>query len=70
MATILLAVMTTKMIEMMVGGLEVAIRVIKGVARVEQEVVAMVIQAAVCVRAADFKAEQEEKVLVLTSWSL
>jgi hypothetical protein len=47
-----------------IGALEVAIRVIKGVARAEHGV-AMVIQAAVCVRAADSKAEQEENILVL-----
>lgn len=57
---ILLAVTMTEAI----GALGVAIRVIKGVARVDHGVVAMVIQAAVCVRAADSKAEQEEKTLV------
>ena len=69
-ATILLAVVTTKMIEMMNGALEVAIRVAKGIARAEQGVVAMIIQAAVCVRAANSKVEQEEKILVLMNWSL
>jgi hypothetical protein len=61
--TILLAATTTKVI----GALEVAIRVIKGVARAEHGVVAMVIQAAVGVRAANSKAEQEEKTLVSTN---
>jgi hypothetical protein len=55
--TILPAATTTEVI----GALEVAIRVIKGVARAEHRVVAMVIQAAVCVRAANSKVDQEEK---------
>jgi hypothetical protein len=60
--TILPAATTTEVI----GALEVAIRVIKGVARAEHRVVAMVIQAAVCVRAANSKVDQEEKTPVST----
>ena len=56
-ATILLAVTTTKMIKMTIRALEVTIRVIKGIARAEQGMVALLIKAAVCVRAADCKAE-------------
>jgi hypothetical protein len=63
---ILLAVTMTKMIKIIIGGPEVAIRVIKGIARAEQR--AVVIQTVVCIRAADSTVEQEEKILVLMNW--
>jgi hypothetical protein len=43
---------------------------IKGRARAEEGVVALVIQVAMCIREADFKASQKEKNLALTNWSL
>jgi hypothetical protein len=67
-ATILLAETTTKLIKMMIGALKVAI--IKVIAKAEQEVVAMVIQVVVCVRVANSKVEEDEKILVSTNWSL
>ena len=57
----LLAATTTKVIT----ALEVAIRVIKGVAKAEHGVVTMVIQAVTCIRVANSKVEWEEKTLVL-----
>jgi hypothetical protein len=62
--------MTTKMIDMTIVPLKVAISVIKGIAWAEQGAVAVVIQAAVCVRTADSKAEQEGKIQVSMNWSL
>jgi hypothetical protein len=69
MVTILLAAAMTKVIEMIIGALEVAIRVIKGIAIAEQGVV-VVIQVVVWVRPADSKVEQEENILVSMNQSL
>ena len=55
---------------MMIGALEVVTTAIKAIARAEQGVLAVLMRAAVCVRAADSKAEREEKILESMNRSL